>query len=140
MAREFNRSDRVADSVQRSLGKLIPMEIRDPRLGMVNINEVEVSRDLANAKIYVTFIGQDDEKKCEDSVEVLNNASSYLRSLMGKELSMRVIPSLQFFYDRTSVRGQELSRLIDQAVASDKANATGDDDQLEDEAGEFKEG
>ncbi|MBC6905738.1 30S ribosome-binding factor RbfA [Saccharophagus sp. K07] len=122
MAREFSRSDRVADAVQRSLAHLIPAEIRDPRLGMVNINSVEVSRDLTLAKIYVTFVGEDNPKACQDSVSILNNAASFLRSLVGKELTVRSTPRLQFYYDESSVRGQVLSNLIDRAIAADKAN------------------
>ena len=121
MAREFFRSDRVADALQRSLAKLISNEINDPRLGMVNINDVEVSRDLALAKVYVTLVGENDSKVCDQSVEILNGAANFLRKLLIKELTMRSIPQLRFFFDRTSVEGQTLSSLIDKAVASDQA-------------------
>lgn len=124
MAREFKRSDRVADAVQRNLAQLISREVRDPRVSMVNINEVVVSRDLATAKVYVTFIGlDDDEVKAKESVGVLNNASRYLRTLLGRELTMRSVPHLHFFYDNTSVKGQALSHLIDKAVSSDSSRA-----------------
>lgn len=122
MPRDFKRADRVADAVQRSLARLIPMEISDPRLGMVNINTVQVSKDLANAKVYVTFVGQDDAQACKESVEVLNSASSLLRSLMGKDLSMRSIPRVQFYYDESTIRGLEVRKLIENAIAADNAN------------------
>lgn len=122
MPKDFNRADRVADAVQRSLARLIPLEVHDPRLGMVNINTVSVSRDLANAKVYVTFVGQTDPKACFESVEVLNAAASYLRSLLGKDLSMRSLPRLQFVFDESAIRGQEIRKLIDDAVAADNAN------------------
>lgn len=122
MAKEYNRSDRVADAVQRSLGRLIPAEIRDPRLGMVNINSVEVARDLTLAKVYVTFVGEDNPKSCQESVAILNNAASFLRTLVGKELTVRSTPRIQFYYDESAVRGQILSNLIDRAVAADRAN------------------
>lgn len=121
MAKEFHRSDRVADAIQRSLAKLIPQEIRDPRLGMVNINDVAVTRDLSYAKVYVTLVGEYDDETCEASIAVLNNAANFLRNLIAKELTTRIIPRLQFYYDKTAVRGQALSSLIDRAVASDKA-------------------
>lgn len=121
MPREFTRSDRVSDAIQRLLGKLIPQEVRDPRVGMVNINDVKVTRDMSYAKVYVTFVGVDSDEEGQESAGILNKASGFLRSLLAKELSMRTVPRLQFIYDKTSIRGQELSSLIDRAVAGDKA-------------------
>lgn len=120
MPREFTRSDRVADAIQRYLASMIQQEVRDPRVGMVNINEVKVTRDMAYAKVYVTLVGADEQTSLT-SVSVLNKASGFLRTLLAKQLSMRTVPRLQFYYDHTSVRGQELSSLIDRAVAADKA-------------------
>jgi len=122
MAREFKRTDRLGDAIQRVLAKLIQFEVRDPRIGMVNINDVVVSRDLANARIFVTFVGRDDEDECEKAAAALNKASGFLRSQLSKELDIRKTPSLQFKYDKTSVRGQKLSALIDKAVGEDKSN------------------
>lgn len=122
MPREFKRADRVADAIQRSLAQTIQMEIRDPRLGMVNINTVNVTRDLANASVYVTFVGVDSEEDSEASVDILNNAASYIRSAVAKDLRLRSTPRIRFIYDKTSVRGQTLSNLIDRAVAEDKSH------------------
>jgi ribosome-binding factor A len=122
MAKEYTRSDRVADAVQRSLAQLIPAEIRDPRVGMVNINSVDVARDLTLAKVYVTFVGETSPKACQESVAILNKAASFLRTLVGRDLTVRSTPRLQFYYDESSVRGQVLSNLIDRAVAADKSN------------------
>lgn len=119
MPREFTRSDRVSDAIQRLLAQVIPAEIRDPRIGMVNINEVTVTRDMAFAKVYVTFVGVDDEKQSQESAAILNKASGFLRTFLAKELSMRTVPKLQFIYDKTSVKGQALSSLIDRAIAED---------------------
>lgn len=132
MAKEFHRSDRVADAIQRSLALLIQQEIRDPRVGMVNINDVTVTRDLAYAKVFVTLIGEKDDEACETSVAILNKASAFLRNLVAKELTTRITPHLKFYYDKTSVRGQELSNLIDRAVASDQATGKTPDDTIND--------
>lgn len=121
MAREFTRADRVADAVKRILATLIQQEINDPRVGMVNVNDVVVSRDLAIAKAYITFIGRDDDTQCAEGTVVLNKASGYLRSLLAKKLSLRTTPKLQFFYDKTPIRGQALSSLIDRALSEDKS-------------------
>jgi ribosome-binding factor A len=128
MPREFFRSDRVSDAIQRLLGQIIPQEIRDPRVGMININQVTVSRDMAYAKVYVTFVG-DDEAASLQAVEVLNKASGFLRSFVAKELDMRSVPKLQFYYDKTAIRGQEISSLIDRALAEDKMHPQDDDSQ-----------
>ena len=128
MPKEFTRSDRVADTIQRSLAQTIQMEIRDPRLGMVNINSVNVSRDLTSAKVYVTFIGVDDDQNNEASVEILNNAANFLRNLVAKDLSMRSTPKLKFYYDKSVVHGQILSNLIDRAVAEDKSHHQDEED------------
>lgn len=128
MPRDFNRSDRIADSIQRSLAQHIRVEVRDPRLQMVNINSVTVARDLSLAKVYVTFVGTPSDQESEASVEILNRAASYLRNLVAKDLNTRTTPRLQFFYDRTAVHGQALSSLIDKVVAQDRekqANAGG---------------
>ncbi len=125
MPREFFRSDRVSDAIQRLLGQIIPQEVRDPRVGMVNINQVTVSRDMAYAKVYVTFVG-DDEATSLQAVSILNKASGFLRGFVAKELDMRTVPKLQFFYDKTAIRGQEISSLIDRALAEDKLHPQDD--------------
>ena len=122
MAREFARTDRIADAIQRILATTISQEIRDPRVGMVNINDVTVTRDMAYAKVYVTFVGRDNEAECKVAADALNHASGFLRGVVAKELDIRVTPRLQFFYDKTSVRGQKLSSLIDKAIAEDASH------------------
>ncbi|GMG86417.1 30S ribosome-binding factor RbfA [Biformimicrobium ophioploci] len=133
MAREFHRTDRIADAMKRELAQLIQNEIRDPRVGMTNVNDVEVSRDLSHAKVYVTFVGEDDAKKIEDGVQVLNRAAGFLRSQLAGSIQMRAMPRLSFRYDETSVRGQQLSALIDKAVAADRKDLDeGEDGQQDD--------
>ena len=132
MPREFTRSDRVSDAIQRLLAQVIPAEIRDPRLGLVNINEVTVTRDMAFAKVYVAFVGVEDEKQSLESAAILNKASGFLRTFLARELSMRTVPKLQFIYDKTSVKGQALSTLIDRAIAEDRLHPQ-DDEQPKDE-------
>src|SRR5690625_7655185 len=82
---------------------------------MVNINDVTVTRDMAYAKVYVTFVGTDDSDEAKEGVQALNKAAGFVRSLLAKELSMRSVPRLQFIYDKTSIRGQQLSSLIDRS-------------------------
>ncbi|HTF95929.1 MAG TPA: 30S ribosome-binding factor RbfA [Cellvibrio sp.] len=133
MPREFTRSDRVSDAIQRLLAQVIPAEIRDPRIGMVNINDVTVTRDMAFAKVYVTFVGVDDEKESIAAAAILNKAGGFLRTFLAKELSMRTVPKLQFIYDKTSVKGQALSTLIDRAIAEDRLHPQDEEASSDDE-------
>lgn len=120
MGREFSRTQRIADFLKRELATVLQFEFRDPRLGMVSITDVEVSRDLAHAKIYVTVLGKDSEEEAKDSVDVLNNASGFLRSQLARSNNARTTPKLRFHFDKSIGRGSYLSSLIDRAVASDK--------------------
>ncbi len=136
MPREFTRSDRVSDAIQRLLAQVIPAEIRDPRIGMVNINEVTVTRDMAFAKVYVTFVGVDDEKQSLEAAAILNKAGGFLRTFLAKELSMRTVPKLQFIYDKTSIKGQALSSLIDRAMKEDRLHQHDDEPSTDSDKGE----
>lgn len=124
--REFGRSERVADALQRELSILIRDELRDPRVRMANINVVEVSSDLSSAKVYVTFIGADDTAS-QQGVEALNGAVGFLRTRLSKLLEMRITPRLRFYYDSSGKRGQRLSALIDYAVSEDKRRSDKED-------------
>ena len=127
MPREFSRSDRVADAIQRELASLIQLEMRDPRIGMVNINSVDVSRDLAYAKVYVTFVDRPEQSLIDRRLTILNRASGYLRNLLGKTIQLRVTPDLQFHFDHSVDRGLHLSELIDRAVREDASHNTEED-------------
>ncbi|PCH50818.1 MAG: ribosome-binding factor A [Cellvibrionales bacterium] len=120
MPREFKRSDRVADAVQRELADLIRSEIRDPRLAMINVTGVDVTRDLAEAKVFVNFIEQLDDKEHDERTAVLNKAAGFIRSQLMRRMRLRATPKLTFFYDATGERGRKLSALIDYAVAQDQ--------------------
>jgi ribosome-binding factor A len=120
MAREFGRTERVADYLRQELARLLQSNVRDPRLGMVSVNEVEVSRDLAHAKVFVTFMERDSEQEAKDVLEVLNNAAGFLRTQVAKDARMRTVPRLHFVYDASVARGRRLSDLIDRAVAEDE--------------------
>ncbi len=119
MPKEFSRTERVAAQIQRELAELIQFEIKDPRVEMVSISAVEVTRDLAYAKVYVTRLGASREQ-IEETVEALNRAAGFLRRQLGKVMKIRVIPQLTFLYDDSIEKGASLSALIDAAVASDK--------------------
>jgi len=120
MPRTSNRNDKIVDLLKKELALLIQTEIRDPRVGIVSVTAAKVSRDLAYAEIYVSFLGKSSADEVEESLQALNSAAGYLRSLLAKNINLRNTPKLKFTFDDSSIRGNYLSKLIDDAVASDK--------------------
>ena len=118
MTEESSRGRKVADLIQKELAILIQREVKDPRIGMVTINEARVSRDFAFSDIYFTVLPIGDSSVAED---LLNRASGFLRSRLAKILSTRTTPRLRFHYDDTIETGARLSAAIDQAIADDDA-------------------
>lgn len=116
MAKEFSRSQRVAEQIRRELADLLQFEVKDPRAGRVTLTEVEVAGDLAHAKIY--FVTQDDAQAV---AAALGKMAGFLRSELSKRLLLRSVPQLHFVYDESLDRGVRLSQLIDQAISSDKS-------------------
>lgn len=119
MAREYARTDRVGQQIQKEIAIILMREIKDPRLSMTTVSAVEVTRDLAYAKVFVTFFN-DKPEEIKASLEVLADAEGYIRSLLGKRLRARIMPHLRFVYDKSMSEGVRMSALVDQAVASDK--------------------
>ncbi|OGV72837.1 MAG: ribosome-binding factor A [Methylophilales bacterium RIFCSPHIGHO2_02_FULL_57_10] len=115
MAKEFSRSQRVAEQIRRELADLLQFEVKDPRVGKVTLTEVEVTGDLAHAKVY--FVTQN---AADDAVVALGKAAGFLRSQLSKRLLLRSVPQLHFVYDVSLDRGMRMSQLIDQAITSDK--------------------
>ena len=118
MPREFTRSERVSDAVQKELAVLIRENVRDPRVGMLSVTYVNVSRDLSVAKVYITFVGERSREQIDQGLEALNGAAGYLRKLLSSSISLRVTPKLTFFFDESGHRGRHLEALIDFAVTS----------------------
>ena len=117
MAREFPRSRRIAEQVQRELSDIVRLELKDPRIGMITITDVEVTPDNAHARVYFTLLG--DASKVEETTGALEHAAGFLRSQLAQRLKLRIVPQLQFKYDSSVERGVRLSQLIDAAVAED---------------------
>jgi ribosome-binding factor A len=108
-----NRGFRVADQIQRDVAELI-RELKDPRIGMVTVNAVEVTPDYAHAKVlFSVLVG--DAHECETA---LNEAAGYLRNGLFKRLQIHTVPTLHFLFDRTTERAAELAALIQQANAT----------------------
>lgn len=120
MAREFKRSDRVAQEIQKEIAVILQREVKDPRIGMVTVSDVEVSRDLAYAKIFVTFLFDQDESVIEQGMKGLEKAAPYIRTLLGKAMRLRIVPEIRFIYDQSLVEGMRMSNLVTNVVREDE--------------------
>ncbi len=126
MPKQFYRSERVSGQLRRELAQLIQREIKDPGVGFISVSDVEVTRDLAHAKVFITVFEAD---KARDTMKALQKAAGFLRRRLGHELRMRNIPELHFLHDASVETGQKMDQLIATAVASD--NKLGEDGEPE---------
>jgi ribosome-binding factor A len=117
------RSRRVAEQIHHELTDILRREMKDPRVGRVTINAVEVSSDLEHAKVWYTVF----EGESAEIAKALGHAAGFLRSELSQRMRLRVVPKLTFQYDKSIERGAHLSQLIDQAIATDKRFHDGDD-------------
>ena len=108
------RRARIADQIQRELAEIIRLELRDPRVGLVTITAVELSRDQSHARVFFTVLGADAQGR--EALEGLTRAAGFLRTQLAHRLSTRSVPELLFTYDESIERGARLTRLIEEAV------------------------
>lgn len=119
MAKEYSRTSRVSQQVQKELARILQQEVKDPRIGMVTISGVDITRDLAYAKVFVTFLTIGDQTN-DESLEGLNAASGYIRKLLGKAMRLRIVPEVRFCFDETLTEGLRISSLVSGAVKNDQ--------------------
>ncbi len=127
MAKEFSRARRVAQQLQREVATILQREVKDPRIGMVTVSDVELSGDLQHAKIFVTFFNygeqggeQTEAERIESGLKGLTEAAGYIRILLGKAMQLRVVPELRFAYDKTLVEGMRISNLVSNTIRDDE--------------------
>jgi len=121
--KSFSRKDRVAEQIRRELAELIRTQLKDPRVGMVSITDVEVTADYAHAKVFFSTLAGSEH--VPEVLAGLQKASGFLRRGLGKCISIHMTPQLHFVFDQSLERGADLSKLIEQAVAiSDSSDPT----------------
>ncbi|WP_392552746.1 30S ribosome-binding factor RbfA [Orbus wheelerorum] len=120
MAKSFSRPQRVGHELQKEIAIILQREIKDPRLGMVTVSSVELSRDLSYAKVFVTFLNDKEPDVVTQGLKVLNDATGYIRSLVGKAMQLRIIPELKFAYDQSLVEGMRMSNLVTEVINKDE--------------------
>ena len=116
MANASPRLGRIADQIQRDVAELIRTEVKDPRVGLVTLTDVEITPDHRHAKVFFTVLG--DSEQVQLASEGLDHAAGFLRARLASIMRLRVMPELHFVYDESVERGVRLSRLIDEAVGA----------------------
>lgn len=111
------RMNRVADQIQRDLAEIIAYELKDPRVSMITITEVQVTPDYAHAKVFFTML-PDDPVAVQNTLQGLRKAAGFIRGQLGRRLTIHTTPDVHFVHDTSTARGIELSRLIDEANAT----------------------
>jgi ribosome-binding factor A len=119
------RGLRVADQIQRDLAEIVAFELKDPRVGMITITEVQITPDYAHAKVFFTMLS-DDKEAIQNTVTGLSKAAGFIRGQLGRRLTIHTLPELHFVYDTSTARGIELSKLIDEANATRAKDADQD--------------
>ena len=113
--KSFSRKDRVSEQIRRELAELIRTELKDPRVGMISLTDVEVTADYAHAKVYFSSLAG--SATLDEVMTGLQKASGFLRRELGKRISIHMTPQLHFVFDQSLERGADLSALIQKAVA-----------------------
>ncbi|MDR1855415.1 MAG: 30S ribosome-binding factor RbfA [Azoarcus sp.] len=121
MAKEFSRGQRVAEQIRRELAELIRQEVKDPRVGLISLTDVELTPDYAHAKVFFTALGG--AEAAPGILEGLRRASGFLRRALGQRIHIHTLPELHFQFDPSLEEGSRLSQLIDQTVREDEARA-----------------
>lgn len=140
MAREFSRTDRVGQQIHKEVASIFQNEFknRDPRLGLVTVSGVDVSRDLAHAKVFVTFF-ETDEEKLKLFKQILEDNKGFIRTLLAKRMRMRAVPALKFLMDTSITEGMRISNLVSQTLSEDKERAAKAGRDLDEEAAQEKD-
>lgn len=116
MPKDYSRSLRVAEQIRRDLAELIRLEIKDPRVALVTVTDVEVTDDYAHAKVFYTSLADAEQQAA--IAAGLNQARGFLRRELGRRIKIHHLPELHFIHDSSIERGVHLSQLIDAAVHS----------------------
>ncbi|MEQ8484809.1 MAG: 30S ribosome-binding factor RbfA [Pseudomonadales bacterium] len=114
------RDLRIADFIRDELASIVQREMRDPRVGMVSVNEVRVSRDLSYADVYVSSLDAATPEARSELLGVLNGAAGFFRSELAKRHRMRTTPKLRIYYDELMDEGPRMEALIDKAISEDE--------------------
>lgn len=144
MPKDFSRTRRVGEQIQREMAQLVQQEIKDPRLGLVTISAVKLSKDMSHANIFFTVLDGDESAEkhpVEESLKVLEGAAGFLRHELAKRMQLRIVPHIHFKYDESIAYGNDLSALINKAMGMENPeNRMSDADDQDDASRDDKDG
>ena len=120
--KDYSRSERVADQIQREVAEIIAQELEDPRIGRVTVSGSSLSKDLSNATLFITMPADGDVQR---ALEGLNRASGFVRKRLGQRVRMRYVPRLRFAHDETLDRATRVGELIDAAIRTGSDSSDG---------------
>jgi len=139
MPKDFSRTRRVGEQIQREMAQLVQQEIKDPRLGLVTISAVKLSKDMSHANIFFTVL--DEEHPIEETLKVLEGAAGFLRHELAKRMQLRIVPHIHFKYDESIAYGNDLSALINKAMGMENPeNRMSDSEDQDDASSDHKDG
>ena len=147
MPKDYSRTRRVGEQIQREMAQLVQQEIKDPRLGLVTISAVKLSKDMSHANIFFTVLDNRDEDKDEQSkdesiaetVKILEGASGFLRHELGKRMQLRIVPNIHFKYDESISYGNDLSALINKAMGMENPENRMSDSDVDNDENDLKD-
>jgi len=114
MPKDYSRTRRVGEQLQREMAQLVQQEIKDPRLGLITISAVKLSKDMSHANVFFTTL--DEEQSIEETLKILEGAAGFLRHELAKRMQLRIVPHIHFKYDESIAYGNDLSALINKAI------------------------
>ncbi|SMO53885.1 30S ribosome-binding factor RbfA [Melghirimyces algeriensis] len=112
------RASRVGEQVKKELSYILQHEMKDPRIGFVTVTAVDMSGDLQQAKVYISVLGEEEQKK--QTLEGLDKAKGFLRTEIGRRVQLRHTPELTFKFDQSIEHGQHISRLLEEVNNDDR--------------------
>jgi ribosome-binding factor A len=130
MPKDFSRTRRVGEQIQREMAQLIQQEIKDPRLGLITISAVKLSKDMSHANVFFTTL--DEELSVDETLKILEGAAGFLRHELAKRMQLRIVPHIHFKYDESIAYGNDLSALINKAMGMENPEnrmSDGDNDE-----------
>ena len=110
--RRPNRPQQLADLIRAEMSDILRLEMRDPRVELVSLTEVEVTPDLKHARIYFSRLGSEDER--QETLKALRHATPFLRRLLAPRLTIRSVPEIEFRLDSSMVHAERVLRLLNE--------------------------
>lgn len=117
MPHRYRRTDRVDELLKQEIARIVREEVKDPRVGFATVMDVASSRDLRHARVYISVMGEEEEKAA--TLAALRSASGFVRSRVGQSITLKYLPELHFELDRTLERAARIEAILDESLPPD---------------------